>query len=98
MVSHKTPRSEKGKEKMIDSVSQKFFKSYSTRESQKKLLHEAMAANKASTTQHKRKRKAMVSKDKSVQPKDLVNISQQPENSSIDLDDIVGRRKKSERL
>ncbi|KAG5605230.1 hypothetical protein H5410_026722 [Solanum commersonii] len=53
VVSHKAPRSEKGKGKMIDLVPQNFFKSYSTRGSQKKLLHEAMAANKKTQTESK---------------------------------------------
>uniref|UniRef100_M1BB19 Uncharacterized protein n=1 Tax=Solanum tuberosum TaxID=4113 RepID=M1BB19_SOLTU len=47
-----------------------------------------MVANKSQTTQHKHKKGTMF-EDKIVLPKDLVDMSQEPNNSPTESQDIV---------
>lgn len=78
----KIRRSEKGKVKTIECVPLRFFKSYSICIALKKLVNDAIFANKAHTTRHIHK-KALF-EDKPVVPKDLIDMSRYLDISSTE--------------
>ncbi|KAH0737607.1 hypothetical protein KY290_036312 [Solanum tuberosum] len=85
-----TKRNDKEKGKLVDSSSAKVVLKYTTRGSQKKLMGDAMEANKSQTLRNRRKMKTTVSKDvQIVNPIDISKESMVVGSSEIESKDIV---------